>query len=243
MPSPAALSPNPDGRVPYALPGLCVICRSWCERGLCRDCIDRFAGSRLRCARCARPTATSVAACGGCLREPPAFERTVALADYRPPWPALIGDFKFRQQVELAGALAHALGDALHRQGAPAPALVIPMPLSDSRLRERGFNQAWELARRLARRKGLRASSAALHRVRDTAHQVGMTREQRSRNLRDAFWVDPRAAASLDGLHVALVDDVVTTGATAQAAALALRRAGAAAVDLWVLARTPLDDD
>jgi predicted amidophosphoribosyltransferase len=70
-----------------------------------------------------------------------------------------------------------------------------------------------------------------------------MSRDQRAANLRDAFWVDPRAARTIAGARVALVDDVVTTGATAQAAALALRRAGAAAVDLWVLARTPLDDD
>lgn len=177
------------------------------------------------------------------MREPPIVDRTVALADYRPPWPTLIGGFKFRQQVELAGALAQALAQAVRDSGASRPALVVPVPLSAARLRERGYNQAWELARRLARQLGLAASAGVLHRVRDTAHQVGMTRDQRAANLRDAFWVDPRSVRRLAGARVALVDDVVTTGATANAAALALRRAGAGLVDLWVLARTPLDDD
>ena len=79
-----------------------------------------------------------------------------------------------------------------------------------------------------------------LQRSRDTAHQIGMTRQQREHNLRDAFWVDPTARVKLQGRAVALVDDVLTTGATAHAAALALTRAGAASVDVWVVARTPL---
>lgn len=202
-----------------------------------------FAPLRPRCGCCGRPTAQPLPRCGACLREQPAVEHTVALTDYRPPWPTLIAGFKFRQQVELAGVLAHALARVVQASHTPSPVLVVPVPLSAPRLRERGFNQAWELARRISRRLGLRASAGTLHRVRDTAHQVGMTREQRAANLRDAFWVEPGASRHIAQGRVALVDDVVTTGATAQAAALALRRAGAAAVDLWVLARTPLDDD
>lgn len=226
-----------------ALPGLCAICRGWSGTGFCAPCIQQFAPPRPRCACCGRPTAQALPRCGACLREAPVIDRTIALADYRPPWPTLIGGFKFRQQVELAGALAQALAQAVQSGGPPWPALVVPVPLSAARLRERGYNQAWEIARRLARHLGLKASAGVLHRVRDTAHQVGMTRDQRAANLRDAFWVDPRSVRQLAGAHVALVDDVVTTGATANAAAQALRRAGAAAVDLWVVARTPLDDD
>lgn len=162
------------------------------------------------------------------------------MADYASPWRELIAGFKFRQQIELAGALADALARAVADE--PAPDWVLPVPLSRERLHERGFNQAWEIARRVARRGRWRASAALLQRVRDTAHQIGMTREQRERNLRDAFWVDDRSGR-LTGRNVALVDDVLTTGATAEAAALALRRAGADSVVLWVIARTPLDPD
>ncbi|MFO1219023.1 MAG: ComF family protein [Burkholderiaceae bacterium] len=230
--------------LPRRLPrSLCVLCRTWCADGLCEACVQRFAAPRPRCLRCARATAAPLAACGGCLREPPAFERSVTLADYGAPWPALITAFKFRQQIELASALAAGLVCAVRREHAVLPDLVVPVPLTAARLRERGFNQAWEIARRAARRLRRRASRAVLQRVRETAHQIGMTRGERERNLRDAFWVDARGRTSLAGLRVALVDDVMTTGATAHAASLALRRSGAAAVDLWVLARTPLDDD
>ena len=179
--------------------------------------------------------------CGECLRAPPAFERCVTLADYESPWRELIAAYKYRQQVELAAALAVALGRAVHAHGASTPGWVVPVPLSRERLRERGFNQAWEIARRIARRRRWAASATLLQRVRDTAHQIGMTRDERERNLRDAFWVDDRGGRRRAGQRVALVDDVLTTGATAQAAALALRRAGASAVELWVLARTPLE--
>jgi ComF family protein len=123
------------------------------------------------------------------------------------------------------------------------PTLLLPVPLSRQRLRERGYNQSWELARRLGRRLRLEATPAILQRGRDNAHQIGMTRREREHNLRDAFWIEPASRVTLQGRHVALIDDVMTTGATAHAAALALTRAGAAAVDVWVVARTPLGDE
>ncbi len=202
-----------------------------------------FAPARPRCAGCARVLGTPASHCGECLQAPSAFVRCITVADYASPWRELIAGFKFRQQVELAGALADALGRAVATADERAPDWVLPVPLSRERLRERGFNQAWEIARRVARRRGWRASAHLLQRVRDTAHQIGMTREERARNLRDAFWVDDRFGRRLAGRRVALVDDVLTTGATAQAAALALRRAGADSVSLWVIARTPLDPD
>ena len=219
-----------------------MICRSWCAGGLCEACVRAFAPTRPRCAGCARVLGTAALRCGECLRAPAAFARCITVADYASPWRELIARFKFRQQVELAGALAGALVRAVAAAAEPAPDWVLPVPLSRERLRERGFNQAWEIARRVARRRHWRASATLLQRVRDTAHQIGMTREQRERNLRDAFWVDDRFGR-LAGRHVALVDDVLTTGATAEAAALALRRAGADSVALWVIARTPLEPD
>jgi len=122
----------------------------------------------------------------------------------------------------------------------PFPTKLLPVPLARERLRERGYNQAWELARRLGRHLRIATTPALLQRSRDTAHQIGMTRAERERNLRDAFWIEPTERIQLQGRAVALIDDVLTTGATAHAAALALTRAGATAVDVWVVARTPL---
>jgi predicted amidophosphoribosyltransferase len=113
------------------------------------------------------------------------------------------------------------------------------VPLARERLRERGYNQSWELARRLARSLALPARADALFRLRDTGHQLQLDRAARHANLRDAFVVSPRHAAWVRGAAVALVDDVLTTGATAHAATLALLAAGAADVRLWVVARTP----
>jgi ComF family protein len=181
----------------------------------------------------------AAAACGHCLRETPPFEHTVCATDYGFPWDSLIADFKFNGREDLAGPLARLLNTAVCQAGHPAPHLVLPVPLSPPRLRERGYNQAWELARRTARLQGLRARPDVLLRPADTAHQAELSRAERQRNLAAAFMVDPRQRAAVQGRRVALVDDVMTTGATAREAAQTLLGAGAAAVDLWMLARTP----
>jgi predicted amidophosphoribosyltransferase len=117
--------------------------------------------------------------------------------------------------------------------------MVLPVPRAPARLRERGFNQAWELARRVASQVRLPTRADVLQRGRDTTHQIGLARAERLRNLRHAFMVLPDAASAVAGRDVALVDDVMTTGATAAACAQALQAAGARAVQLWVVARTP----
>ncbi|HZF79333.1 MAG TPA: ComF family protein [Rubrivivax sp.] len=147
--------------------------------------------------------------------------------------------FKFRGHVELASTLAVRVADAVSSAGSPLPDLVVPVPLSATRLAERGYNQAWELARRLAQRLRLPADATLLQRPIDTAHQAALGRRERRDNLRTAFMADPLRRGALLGRRVALVDDVMTTGATAREAAAVLLRAGAATVDVWVLARTP----
>lgn len=222
-----------------AWPRPCLICGDWTAATVCHRCRDRFAAPRLRCPRCAIPT-VQAGPCGACLNQPPAYGHAVAAADYGFPWDRLIAAFKFQQQPEWAGVLAGLIDEAISRHPAlPAADCVLPVPLSRPRLSERGYNQAWELARRLAVRRGLPAHAGALLRWKDTPHQVGADRAQRLHNLRSALWVPPDGAAQVAGRQVALVDDVLTTGATAQAAALALHAAGAAGVQVWVVARTP----
>ena len=163
--------------------------------------------------------------------------------DYAFPWDRLIAAFKFHGRVELAPLLAERLLEAIGRDPQAMPHWVMPVPLAPQRLAERGYNQAWEIARRVARRLGCRADAHCLLRPLDGAHQAELKLAQRQRNVARAFVVQPRRGVSLHGQHVALVDDVMTSGATLHEAAAALRRAGAARVDAWVVARTPAPAD
>jgi ComF family protein len=221
------------------LPSQCEVCRQWAASALCAHCVARFAAPSPRCQRCGLRLGLPAPACGDCQREPPPFARTVCVADYAYPWDGLITAFKFHHRVELAGVLAERLAATVRAAQGPQPDWVLPVPLAAPRLAERGYNQAWELARRVARKLSLSADANLLQRPLDTAHQAGLSRAERQRNLRNAFMADPRRRPQLAGRRVALVDDVMTTGATAREAANVLLRAGAAAVDLWVLARTP----
>ncbi len=219
-----------------ALPGQCSLCRDWGRGALCVACRTMVTHPP-RCRRCAIAVPAGQPLCGACVREPPPFEHAVAALDYAAPWDGLIRHFKFHGQSELAVPLAGLLRDALARSDSDAPAadLVLPAPLSDARLRERGFNQSWEIARRL----GPRADPALLLRIRDTPHQADLPLERRAANVRGAFAVEPLRRREVEGRNVALVDDVLTTGATAAEMARTLLDAGAARVQLWVLARTP----
>ena len=242
MPAPSV----PAGLSLAALPRCCLLCRQWGHRALCLACLARFAPPLPRCVRCGLLLPSAVrgnTTCGACLHQPPPFSHTLVVADYGFPWDRLVADLKFRSRPELAGALAGVLADAVARSAAPPVNLVLPVPLSSARLAERGYNQAWELARRLARTLHLPTSPQALQRLRDTPHQVGLPRTQRLRNMADAFWVPPEQAPALHGREVALVDDVMTTGVTAAAASQALLAAGVAGVQVWVLARTAVPDD
>lgn len=220
-------------------PGLCEVCRGWGAGALCAACIARYAAPQPRCGRCGLRLVQPAPACGDCLRAPPPWRHTVCVADYGYPWDRLIAAFKFEGRVELAAALAARLVEAGRAAAAPLPQVLVAVPLAPARLAERGYDQAWELARRAARGLGLAAPVAALQRPLDGSHQADLGRAERLRNLRRAFLVDPAQRSAIRGRSVGLVDDVLTTGATAREATEALLRAGAAAVDIWVVARTP----
>jgi len=225
------------------LPSQCELCRRWGRERLCTDCLTRFAAPVPRCGSCGLPLAQEAPTCGECLREPPPFDRAVCAVDYVFPWDHLVREFKFHGQVELAGPLAQRLAAAVQARGDSGVQWVLPVPMSDQRLRERGYDQAWELARRVAEAQRLPARADALVRTLDTVHQTELGRAARQRNLRAAFFVPGPQRADLQHTRVALVDDVMTTGATLREAAAALRRAGVAAVEVWVLARTPAPGD
>jgi ComF family protein len=218
------------------LPSQCAVCRAWPSRPVCDGCVTRFAPPVSRCATCALPMPAGVAQCGDCILHPPPLDGCLAACAYIWPWPECIAQFKFRGDAGWAAPFSTLLRSAPWVEPALEQAdLVLPIPLAPARLRERGFNQAHELARRLAPRK---VDATLLLRTRETTAQSGLTRAQRLCNLRGAFALEPLRAAAVQGRRIVLVDDVMTSGASLFAAAQVLRTGGAAHITAIVLART-----
>lgn len=181
------------------------------------------------------PVPANVMRCGACILAPPPLDVCVAAVPYAYPWAGLIVRFKFHGQPGHAEALAAVLRHAPWVEPALDGAhCVVAMPLSAHRLRTRGFNQAAELAWRLAPDK---LATGLLLRIRDTAAQSTLSRVERLRNVQQAFAMEPTRANALAGKRVVLVDDVMTSGASLYAAAAVLRQAGASHVTGMVLAR------
>ena len=222
------------------LPSQCAVCRSWSRARVCPACVARFATAHERCPRCALPT-PGAAVCGECLCDPPPFHRCIAALDYGFPWDGIVGALKFRDALDLAGVLASRMAEAVRDGAVALPSLVVPVPLSPGRLRERGYNQAWELARRVGPTLGVGTRARVLVRRRDTPRQSGLSRQQRMANVRGSFEVPPPERPLLRGRDIALVDDVMTTGATVREAARVLRESGARSVQVWVAGRTAPD--
>jgi ComF family protein len=219
-----------------AAPSRCAVCGAWPAQPVCTACVHRFAIPQGRCRRCALPLPGGGTECGACLRDPPPLDSCHAAVSYGYPWSGLVGDLKFRGQPGWAGTLAALMRSATGAGQALANAqCVIPMPLSAERLAQRGYNQALEIARRLAPAK---VDARLLLRLRDTPVQTALGRRERQANVRGAFGVEPLRQTELRGLHVLLVDDVMTSGASLFEAAGTLRAAGAASVAALVFART-----
>jgi ComF family protein len=211
----------------------CALCAGAAAGPWCDACRDELPGVHLpRCPHCAERT-PAAQVCGRCLRHPPAFSRALAVATYAFPLDAVIQRLKYGKDLSLARPLAQLLVERARSEARPD--LVVGMPLSARRMRERGFNQANEIARWVAAALEVRFEPDAVARVRDAAPQASLPLDQRAGNVRNAF----AARGSLAGRSVAVVDDVLTTGASLNELARTLRRAGAAEVVAWVLARTP----
>ncbi len=218
------------------LPSQCAVCHAWPSQALCGACVARFAAPEPRCPTCAIPLAPGIERCAECSARPPPLDACLAACAYAWPWPGRIAEFKFRGDPGRAAPLAALMRSVPWAEPAIEEAeLILPMPLSAGRLRQRGFNQAHELARRLDARK---ADPALLLRTRETPAQSGLERQERLRNLEGAFALDPRRPDAVRGRRLLLVDDVMTSGASLFAAASVLRAAGAARITAIVLART-----
>ncbi len=218
-------------------PGNCLLCGAHLAKDadICGACKQALPRGRAACARCAANTALDAtdAVCGECQTNPPAFVATRAAFQYAAPLDKLIQDLKYRERLELSRVLGNYLADYLVDKQESLPDVIVPVPLHASRLRERGYNQSLEIARFVAGRFNLPINITGVKRVRATLPQTELSREQRRKNLRGAF----SAAQTFAGLEVAIVDDVMTSGYTADALARCLIQNGAEKVTVWVVAR------
>lgn len=218
------------------LPSQCAVCRSWPSQPLCEECVTEFAQPTPRCATCALPVLQSMIQCGACIAQPPLFDQCLAAVPYHYPWSQLVVDFKFGGQAAWAYSFATLMRSAPWVEPALDQAdMVLPMPLSHQRLQERGFNQTLLLARALDHRK---VRHDLLLRIKDTPAQSSLPREERLQSVENAYVVEPLQAELLRDKRIVLIDDVMTTGATLNAAARVLRQAGAAHITAVVFART-----
>lgn len=208
--------------------------------GLCHGCRDDLPVNRWHCRCCALPLAfhANTLTCGECLSTPPPFSHTVAPWRYQYPVDGMIGRYKYNGQRKYARPLVAGLAEHLsrHFQSSPElkPDLIVPAPMHRKRRRKRGFNQAEDIAEELSLALKVPWSATRIRRIRHTTPQRELGREARLHNLRGMFKVNGTVPA-----RIALVDDVVTTGATARMLTAALMNAGAEDVQVWALARTP----
>jgi ComF family protein len=216
--------------------GTCFLCRGSARGILCGACdadLPRLAPGGCPCCALALPKAS---VCGRCLVRPPGYDATLAALDYRFPADVLIHALKFGGELALAPLLGRLL--AARVAGEPPVDCLVPVPLSREKLRERGYNQAVEIGRTLSAATGTPLASALCERTIDTPPQSALPLAERTRNVRGAF----RCARSVAGARIAVVDDVMTTGATLDELASVLKGAGAVRVVNWVVARTAPPD-
>ncbi|XLZ73077.1 ComF family protein [Massilia sp. SR12] len=246
------------GLLAALLPCNCVLCSASGASLLCPGCRAQFFSARSpRCPICANPLPGPVPAhgpaaapagdagatlarsppCGRCLSDRPAFDATIAAADYALPVDRLVLQLKFAGQLALARLFADLLADAVQQHEASRPALLCPVPLGLQRLSERGYNQSLEIARPLGQQLGIALHAGLAVRVRDTRAQSRTPHGARHANIAHAFAIPDRAL--VEGRHIGLVDDVMSSGQTLQELAATLKRHGAARVTNYVFARTP----
>ena len=229
------------------LPATCIGCAMRCAHpplagvAICAGCLASLRRPQARCAVCAHESASRY--CARCHAAPPSFDRTIVLADYRAPLDRTIHALKYRAELSIARSLGTRLARRLEALEAFEPLadenpVLTAVPLAPARLRERGFNQALEIARSFGRVRGLRTDAAAIRRTRSGLPQAQLGPGSRRTNIAGAFEATPSRVA---GRAIWVVDDVITTSATLHSVALALKHAGARSVTNLVIARTPMD--
>ena len=225
-------------RLSFALfPGVCLLCGCPSRRALdlCTPCAAGLPMLITACERCALPL-PAPGVCGQCQRRPPPFQSAIAACHHRKPIDHMIHRLKYGGDLAQAAPLAALLAVRLRQRADPLPEVLVPVPLHWRRLARRGFNQALELALPLGHLLGVRVDATLVKRQRATPFQVGLSRAERRRNLAGAF----RTRIHAPPRHIALIDDVITTGSTLEALSGCLIDAGVERVEIWAVARAGL---
>ena len=210
----------------------CLLCGISCEQYcLCSDCINGLPKLHNSCPKCALPLSQSLI-CGSCLHLPPEQDASFSLFEYKAPVDRLIADFKYHDKLFLSRFFADEMAKELKHR--PLPQLLIPIPLHPRRLRQRGYNQSLELVKVLSKQLSIPFSSEPLIRVKDSLPQASLPYKERKKNIQHAFDVTTSRLPK----HIALIDDVLTTGHTANVAVKALRQSGVETIEVWTVART-----
>ena len=222
------------------LPPACVLCAGTEgaeDIDLCSPCASELPQNDSACVQCAEQLTghrANATLCGACLRKPPRYDVAHCAFQYRFPVDHLVRALKYHGRLAHARVLGRLLARSLNATPREAwPQALIPVPLAQRRYGERGFNQAIEIAKQLERQLDIPLRADAIERRRDTREQAGLDRDARRKNVRGAFAV--RATLFVD--HVAIVDDVVTTGSTVNEVARVLKRAGVKRIEVWAVAR------
>lgn len=216
------------------LAGSCALCEAYSLEALCPGCDADLPRVHQACQRCGLPAPDI--ACGACSMNPPPWRLCATPFLFEFPLDRIMHAYKYRGALHWADFLATNMVRRIRALDFPLPRALIPVPVTPERLAQRGFNQAWELARRIGAELDVCALPCGLRRIHAEVSQVGLDAEGRRLNVSSAFIVDPAARLPES---VAVVDDLVTTGATAQAVVEQLRRHGAGHIQVWAAARTP----
>lgn len=220
-------------------PPTCVICLrpSATALDLCPSCKPKLPWIEQACYRCGHElrAITKETFCGKCLQQPPIFDRTIALFQYRDPINFWITGLKFHERLLYSRLFGELLAEKikLNYQDSPLPELVIPVPLHTKRLKQRGFNQALEIANFVAKNLTLKIDIKSCQRLRHTAAQSSLSGGERKRNVKKAFAIKKPISAK----HVAIIDDVMTTGNTVNELAKSLKQADVQRIDIWCCTR------
>ncbi len=220
-------------------PARCILCGGGGHAGidLCRECAADLPRNDPACAVCAQPLAAAgiePRVCGECLRDPPPFKAAFVPFRYAYPLDHLVRGLKFRGELACGRALGQLFSRYLLERGDPLPEAIVPVPLASRRYRQRGYNQAIELALALRDVTAVAVMTDIAVRQRETAEQAGLDRKKRRQNVNGAF----ATIAPVRARRIAILDDVVTTGSTVRELARVLREAGAEQVVVWAIART-----
>ena len=221
----------------WIVPSACLLCTGPAEPGtVCAGCRASLPWNRIACPICALPLASPAAhLCSHCAAKPPHFDSALSAFRYEAPIAQAIAGLKYHAQFRQSRWLGGEIAALVAARGQPLPDLLIPVPLHPSRLRERGYNQALELGRGVARVLPIAIDWRSAVRVRATADQIGKRARERRREVRGAFVIGTGVA----GRHIAIIDDVMTTGSTVNELARACRQAGATRIEVWTAARVP----